>query len=266
MSEAMVKKSTEIEALSTILLRSLDESIFFTELDKFFQGVVKADQTMIYIVRENGGSRLISKNGKMVKKEKLLEKGVGSSGHVIRTKSAYFSNNIERDPVFAEHKEKDVNRELALPIAHEGNVIGTLHFQVKASDKEFTPQDMLGVANLLNELSSPLANMRMYIAAKHLNESLIKQIESKEEENLKKAQKASPGGTFRIEEKEIIANSEAMKNIIEVADRLAASKANALVKNLVSLVVQVFAKVFSRWQQEEHFSLIILKECRYRLN
>lgn len=229
MSEIMEKKLTELEKLTSKLLSSLDETVFFPELGKYFHKLMSVDQTLIYLVKEDGGARLISKNGKLVKKEKNIDKGIGATGHVVRTRSPYFSNNIDRDPVFAENKEKDVVRELVLPISHEGIVIATLHFQCKDCDKEFSPADMVLATEALTELKAPLANMRMYLSAKHLNESLLRQIEVKEQEIVKKAEKSAPGGTFKIEEKEIIVKSDAMKNIVVIADKLSQSDASALV-------------------------------------
>jgi Nif-specific regulatory protein len=230
MSEVLAKYSTEIEKLSSILLSSLDESVFFPELGKFFHKTIAADQTLVYLIKEDQSARLIAKNGRFVKKETILEKGDGVTGHVVRTKSPYFSNNITRDPLFADSKDSGIARELVIPVSHEGVVIATLHFQCKEeNEKTFTSDDMTTVLELISLLKAPLSNMRMYLSAKNLNEALIKQIEVKEKEIELREKKVLPGGSFKIEEKEIVAYSDVMKSIVAIADKVALTAANALI-------------------------------------
>lgn len=228
MLESVAKELTKIQEVSSTLLSSLDESVFFPTLGKLLHDHIKADKTLVYMVQENGSVRLISKNGKLLKRGKVLDKGMGPSGHVIRTKKPYFSNNTERDPLFSDAKEEGITAELAIPVNHEGIVIATVHFQVDESDKEFTRDDITAVIEILNELRHPLANMKMYLAAKHLNESLLRQIEVKEKEIEKRDKGQTFGTSFKIEEKQIVGKSDAMKSLVHLADKVAEADVNAL--------------------------------------
>ncbi|MCF8059499.1 MAG: sigma 54-interacting transcriptional regulator [Bacteriovoracaceae bacterium] len=228
MMDSVTKNLTKIQEISSILLSSLDESVFFPTLGKLLHDHVGVDKTLVYMVQENGSVRLVSKNGKLLKKGKTLDKGTGPSGHVIRTKKPYFSNNTDRDPLFQAAKEEGIRAELAIPVSHEGIVIGTIHFQCIESEKEFTRDDITAVLEILNELRHPLANMRMYLAAKHLNESLLRQIEVKEKEIQKRDSGVNLGDSFRIEEREIVGKSDAMKLLVHLADKVAQADVNAL--------------------------------------
>lgn len=228
MMDSVTKNLTKIQEVSSILLSSLDESLFFPVLGKLLHDHVGVDTTLVYIVQENGSVKTIAKNGKLLKKGKVLEKGIGPAGHVIRTRKPYFSNNTDRDPLFAAAKEEGVRAELAIPVSHEGIVIGTIHFQCVESEKEFTRDDISEVLEILNELRQPLANMKMYMAAKHLNESLLRQIEVKEKEIQKRDSGVAIGDSFKIEEKEIVGKSDSMKTLIHLGDKVAQADVNSL--------------------------------------
>jgi Nif-specific regulatory protein len=228
MMDSVAKNLTKIQEVASTLLSSLDESVFFPHLGKLLHDHMGVDRTLVSLVQENGSVKIISKNGKLVKKGKLLDKGVGPAGHVIRTKKPYFCNNTERDPLFADAKNEGVRAELTIPVSHEGIVISTIHFQCLESDKDFSRDDMTAVLEILNELRHALANMRMYLAAKHLNESLLRQIDVKEKEIQKRDSSSDVGSNFRIEEKEIVGKSEAMKRLIHLADKVGEAEVNAL--------------------------------------
>ncbi len=228
MMDSVAKDLTKIQEISANLLSSLDESVFFPTIGKLFHDHMGVDQTLVFMAQENGSMKLISKNGRLLKKGKTLEKGMGPCGHVIRTKKPYFSNNTERDPLFADASEEGIRAELAIPVSHEGIVIATIHFQCIDSEKEFTRDDITAVLEILNELRQPLANMKMFLAAKHLNESLLRQIEVKEKEIAKRDSGVSIGDSFRIEEKEIVGKSDAMKTLIHLGDKVAQADVNAL--------------------------------------
>lgn len=258
MMDSVAKNLTKIQEISSILLSSLDESVFFPHLGKLLHDFVGVDRTLVYLVQENGSVKVISKNGKEVKRGQALEKGVGPAGHVIRTKRPYFSNNTERDPLFAEAKEEGVRAELAIPVSHEGIVIATIHFQCIESDKEFGRDDMAAVLEILTELNHPLANMKMYLAAKHLNESLLRQIELKEREIEEKGTGIIANTSFKIIEKEIAGKSETMKRLIHLADKVAAADVNALMIGERGVGKEMVARrVHCRSKRAEHSFLSI---------
>ena len=67
MSESITKLSNEIGVLSSSLLSTLDESIFFSELSTFFSNyMVPCDRMHVFKVQEDTSAMLISQNGKAV--------------------------------------------------------------------------------------------------------------------------------------------------------------------------------------------------------
>ncbi|MCP4912571.1 MAG: sigma-54-dependent Fis family transcriptional regulator [Oligoflexia bacterium] len=220
MNQAVSKKEAKIEKLMSILLTTLDEKLFFSSLDKFLKNEIACDHSKIYIVRDDNSAVLISNDGKKAKKSAKLDRGHGPAGHVIKTRRPYFSNSAQRDPLFASQKEEGIQCELIMPISHEGIVIATAHFQVKDSEIEYSMEDIKKLQEVLEQIKQPLSNMKMYLSAKHLNESLMKKIELKEKELANKGEGHAVSDSYLIEEKEIVGKSESMKEVLRVADKL----------------------------------------------
>jgi Nif-specific regulatory protein len=229
MSESLLNNESESKDGTSNLLATLNENVFFPQLGLLLENVIKVDRLVIYLVREDSSVQLISRDGAYVENGPTLEKGKGPAGHVIRTRSPYFSNNVERDPLFSNFTQEGLKAELVFPIAHEGIVIATAHFQCFDCVEEFSNEDFLQVKKLLTKIKQPLANMKMYLSAKHLNESLIKQVEIKEKELQRKESGINISDSYRIEEKEIIGKSPAMREILRLADKIAATDVNALI-------------------------------------
>ena len=220
MSDLVEKVSAEIDNLSTILLSTLDEAQFFGHLASFMTAQMNVERANIYVVKEDSKAILISENGKATDSSVILEKGHGPAGHVIRTKKPYFSNNTQRDPLFQKEAEEGIVSELTLPVVHEGIVIATLHLQNLSDEREFTRDDITSALSILADLKKPLSNIKMYLQAKFLNESLLRKIESKEKEIQEHKTGLQLAATYKIEEKEIIGNSESMKRLLSISDRV----------------------------------------------
>jgi Nif-specific regulatory protein len=230
MTKPASKIQSNIEELSTVLLGTLDEKIFFAELSKRLNSITLADKTKVYLIHEDSSAALICENGKSSSSSKTLAKGEGPVGHVVRTKKPYFSNTVSRDPLFHNEAKEGVKAELCMPIAVDGIVIASIHFQVIDKDLEFERDHMTEVLEVLNELRRPLVNMKMYLAAKHLNEALMKKIEVKEKE-LQESKSSGPVSTaLKIEDKEIVGRSESMKVLLHLADKIAATDINSLLE------------------------------------
>ncbi len=206
--------------LSSVLFLSLDEAHFFNSINKFFHNQFNGHKVLVYKILDNGSAQLVSENGHAVANGQILEKGVGAAGYIARTKKGYFSNTVERDPVFNLEAQLGVKAELCLPISADGAVIGSVHLQQFDNVKDFSRADMtLGVA-IINDIKAPIQNMKMYLAAKHLNESLLKTIELKEKELQQSRTGLKVQDTYLINEKEIIGRSLAMKDILNLVDRV----------------------------------------------
>jgi len=231
MSQITQKLSSQIDLLSSKLLSTLDEQIFFQTLSLYFSQVVeKVDKIKIHQALEDCSSRLVSINGQTVTNGLHLGKGEGIAGHVIRTKKAYFSNNIERDPLFMLEAREGVKRELCVPISHEGIILATLHFQVINTDREFHRDDISNILEVLNQLSAPIRNMKIFLSAKYLNEALLKKIEKKEKEIEENRGGLQLTDSYRIMEPEIIGKSAKIKELKALADKVAETDVNCLIE------------------------------------
>ena len=100
MAEILKKDPSEIERIASILLSTLDESIFFIELSQFLAQWIGVEKVMVFkTTQEENSARLLLDNGKKVSKDES-NKEFGMVNQVIRSKKAYFSNSIDRDPLF----------------------------------------------------------------------------------------------------------------------------------------------------------------------
>lgn len=230
MTQVVETSLTKIQELSSILLTTLDESIFFNELARFMKGEIQCDHVIVYKVLEDHTGIMVSRDGEIVDQSKGQIKAKGSAGHVIRTKRPYFSNQTDRDPVFADVSSEGVKAELAVPVSVDGIVIATIHFQSTSGEHSFARDHMTHVQHIFNNIGRPLANMKMYLQAKYLNEALMQKIEEKEKELAKSKSGPKVADSFKIAEKDIIGQSESMKKLIALVDRVSNSDVNALLQ------------------------------------
>ena len=222
-TSATIQKAAQKESLATlssVLFLSLDEAHFFNSINKHFMNHMNCHKVQTYKLLDNGQSQLMSENGMSLDHAIVLDKGVGAAGYIARTKKGYFSNTVERDPVFTREAGLGVKAELCLPISVDGVVIGSVHCQMNDSTREFSREDMAYGLSVINAIKSPIQNMKMYLAAKNLNETLLRTIELKEKELQESRSGLKLQDTFRIIEKEIIGRSVAMKELLSLVDRI----------------------------------------------
>lgn len=220
MTTSAQKHQAELATLSSVLFLSLDEAHFFNNINKFFMDNMNVDVVQTYKILENGQAVLMSENGQIASKQVILEKGVGAAGYIARTKKGYFSNTVERDPVFAREAAQGVQAELCLPISVDGVVIGSIHCQSVSSGREFSREDMTLGVSIINDIKAPIQNMKMYLAAKNMNETLLRTIELKEKELQESRSGLKLQDTFKISERDIIGRSQSMKDLLTLVDRI----------------------------------------------
>ncbi|MDO9182515.1 MAG: sigma 54-interacting transcriptional regulator, partial [Bacteriovorax sp.] len=220
MKTSATNQKADLATLSSVLFLSLDETHFFNSINKYFTTNMNCDKVLVFKLLENGQSQLMSENGESALSELVLDKGIGAVGYIARTKKGYFSNTVERDPVFTREALLGVKAELCLPISVDGVVIGSIHCQMNDSSREFTREDMTLGVSIINSISGPIKNMKMYLASKHLNETLLRTIELKEKELQESRSGLKLQDTFKILEKEIIGRSAAMKELLALVDKI----------------------------------------------
>ncbi|RLA62876.1 MAG: hypothetical protein DRQ88_04880 [Epsilonproteobacteria bacterium] len=240
MSTLKKTEPNKINTLASTLLSTLDEKKFFGKLSSFIAKKLDADNSFVFLVLEDKSTKLIVKNGKKVKKEKILAPGEGPSGHVVRTKSPYFSNNVARDPLFSgEIYDEDINGELIIPVAHEGIMVATIHFQLKGEDKVFNIEQLTLAKEILITQKLPVANMKMYLAAKNLNDALSKKIDTLIQE---KEKKMVAKNIYKALEPDINYQSKAMTSLIDLADKISKVDGPVLIQGESATGKEIIAK------------------------
>lgn len=229
MTTSTTKKSANLETLASTLFLSLDETHFFNSINSYFHSHMNSQRVLVYKIQDDGSSVLMSENGHPVISGLVLDKGIGAPGYIGRTKRGYFSNTVERDPVFTREAALGVKAELCLPISADGVVIGSIHCQMMDASREFSREDMTAGVAVLNELKMPIQNMKMYLTAKNLNETLLRTIELKEKELQESRSGVKVQDSFRIIEKEIIGRSQSMKDLLSLVDRVCDKEINSFI-------------------------------------
>ncbi len=242
MKGSVVNYSTELEELSTKLLATLDESTFFGILGEFLSKHVPCDNIIVNRVMEDNSVKIVSFDGRPVVGSEIKTDGPASAGYVIRTKRPYFSNNVERDPIFEEEANKGILAELCVPIIVDGIILGTVHFQSKTEGRDFGRNDITTVLSVLAEIKRPLVNIKMYLSARHLNEVLLKKIEEKENEIKEKMTQATVLSSYTVSDKKVISNSDSMKKLLDLTARAAKSDVAVLVSGETGVGKEMIAK------------------------
>ncbi len=254
MANQAANNLTDIQRLSSILSATLDEGIFFSELSRHLAEVVKADRVLVFRAQEDSTPKMVSMNFEA--QNEAAESGLAS--YVMKSKRAYFSNSVERDPLLGAEAAAGIKSEIAIPVSHEGIVIATIHFQMMNEGHEYGRQDITNVAAVLNELKTPIANMKMYLAAMALNEALMRQIKEQQVELQNKGPSVVLSNEYRIEEKEIVTRSKAMANLLTLADKAALTKANVLIEGEVGTGKEMIARrIHCRSERAERSFIVV---------
>ena len=212
----------EVSTLSTVLLSNLDEGLFFAKISEFIMNRFDSYKTLVFEAYSDGVTELKAINGKIVEEnDKIIySKGQGLSGYVTRIKRAYYSNS-KRDPLLATSKRDEcVQSELCVPIISSGVVLGTIHIQSADIENIFSDEDVVVINNILDSLSAPIANMRLYLLARNLNRELQSKIEMKELE-LSQRGPVIKKSNSSAEDIEVIGHSNALVEIKNVIKRVA---------------------------------------------
>lgn len=217
----------ELQTLK-VVLSTLEEAVFFAKLSEFILNLSAEHRVLVYKAFEDGASQLTAINGK-AQEGSILAKGMGLSGYVIRTKKAYYSNNVKRDPLLSNSEYKnEINAEVAIPVICDGSVLATIHIQSIKEGRQFNDADVAIVLKALNEIDQPIRNMKMFLSAKHLSQELMKKVSDQIEDV--HAPVVNKVHHHSVAKTEIIAASKAMKDIVEFANKLSKTDAHLLIE------------------------------------
>jgi len=212
--------SNKVSTLSTQLLSNLDETIFFSKLSHFVMETFGEYKVQVFEAFNDGSTLLIAENGEAVNDGMEYAKGQGLAGYVVRTQRAYYSNS-QRDPLLATTKRDDcVQSELCVPVTSQGSILGTIHIQSSDAERVFSEADVEAVLEILNEIESPINNMRMYLIAKNLNKELESKIKEKEEELLNRGPSLN-ASVSKMENIEMVGRSASFMKMMNFAEKVA---------------------------------------------
>lgn len=205
----------EISTLSSVLLSTLDEAIFFGKISGFFHEAFKEHSVQAYKVYSDGAIQLVSENGKAHNDGEIIERPANISGYVIRTKRAYISNNVQRDPLFhGQSLDASIHSELCVPVVSQGTIIATINVRSANEERKFSEKDINLVLEILEELKAPIHNMKLYLMAKHLNRELMKKIETVNKELLSK-------GEVKKSDIKIIGHNSEFLGVLDIISKVA---------------------------------------------
>ncbi|MEI8346270.1 MAG: sigma 54-interacting transcriptional regulator [Pseudomonadota bacterium] len=230
MADLLNKDASNVEQIASILLSTLDESIFFIELSNFLAQIIGADKVMVFkATHEETSARLLLDSNKKVSKEEQ-NKEYGLINQAVRTKKPYFSNCVDRDPLFEGLRQDHAKSALCLPVCYENSVIAALLFLSTNEKKKFSLEDITQLLAALKDLKSPIGNMKMYLAAVHLNETLLRKIEMKDKELEENKVGLSVADNYRINEKDMVGKSKSFQQLLSLADKLAINEVSYLIE------------------------------------
>ncbi|MBF0359590.1 MAG: sigma-54-dependent Fis family transcriptional regulator [Oligoflexia bacterium] len=244
MNGLLTYTSDDIQKLMSILYSSLDESLFFSELSKFIKDFTKAERVTIYKANPDESIELTSVDGRHTVNK--IKSGEGILGHVVKTKRAYFSNMIRRDPLYnkshypTQNSSQLVIAELCIPIVVNNQVIAVINFQSTNSEVKYDYSNINAIQNILTEIKRPLINLQMYLASKHLNDvlnvKLEQEIRSKSPHALfssnipfYKKMSACIQDVSDSSEVNLIGNSLVFQKILGLADSISKTRNNVLI-------------------------------------
>ena len=235
-------KKTEIEKLERVLFSSLNESFFFTKLSKFLQKEIGADRIDAYSVVYDTNARTICSNGRSSFGKKIITTGPTVS--VIKSKRAYFSNDLAKDPLFEESSNNKVRGELIMPISCDGTVMAVIHFQRIKNKTPFSKEDIGFISSLLSHFQGPLSNMKAYFLVRTFSESLSMRIKEKEISSEKKRNDPLLAlSKYSVQEEKIVGISKVMGKAIKLGDRVSAlDDVNVLLEGEKSTGKELIAK------------------------
>lgn len=251
---------TELDTLCTQLLTHLDEVVFFSRISGFFHETTGEYKVEVYETSTDGATRLAAQNGKAVEGE-WLAKGIGLSGYVARMKRAYWSNSVKRDPVTAHSKRDEVvEAELAIPLMHEGSVIGTVHVQSTRKDRQFSEKDVTAINESLKGLAAPIRNMRLYLVARQVARELEQKLAQRENDRVVGPRfDVRTGAQDNAERINIVAASKSFLDTIQLAKKLAPQDFPVLLEGNLGVGKKLLARKIHFWSQRKNGNCILVQ-------
>jgi Nif-specific regulatory protein len=239
----MVNK-IEVNEILNSLLSTLEEGKFFKILTSAISKEIGCDNSFSILIQDGKISKLI---GRPQSPQNFEDR---SSMHVFKTKNPYFCNNINRDPLFIESNREGFESELIVPLAHEGDIFATLHFQNEIGKSKFSIESVDQVNKILSILKTPISNMKLYLDSKNLNNTLLKKVD----ELIKaKSKKIEPNDFQKIKEPAFSFRSNVMGDFLNLVDKLSKMDNHIMLQGEAATGKELLAKrIHCRSERKEN--------------
>lgn len=234
----MSTAQSNINEILPTFYSTLDEHKFFSKLSRHLS-FIESDHYSVDLFRYDDSYITISEDHIELKSKRI--QNLGPSNYVQRSKTPYFSNSIDTDPVFVNFRKENIKKQLIIPIEVEGIVISVINFYRKEDKENFNYDDISNVQSFLKEITKPLMNIKMYITAKSLNESFQRKIEDIKL-GLEEKKIALRVERYLASEDEIIGRSEKMGKAVYTGDKVAELECPVLIQGERGTGKEIIAK------------------------
>ncbi len=241
MIERNLNDSTgNLTKVSTLLLSDLREGVFFSRLSGFLKDHLNEDQVEVALVFNDESTQLIARDGEIVSDSKIHARGEGAAGYVTKTKKIYYSNSVQRDPLFStDLRDSRIHSELIVPVMIEGKPMATIHIQSFEEGRKFDESDAAKVKSFINDHHIALSNMNLYLMAKFLNRELLSKIK---EQNTGASAFSSASHEEAREKLEIIGQDTTLLQALSMAKRIASQDVPVLIEGKAGVGKRLMAR------------------------
>lgn len=238
---------TEIKGALSSLFSTLDEGKFFKHLTTLISKEIDCENSFAILIQEGRAIKLI---GRSLNPELPLNLDDRPSSHVFKTKTPYFSNNLNRDPLFIDSNRNGIESELIIPLDHDGEIFATLHFQRTGGESKFSIESVELVNKMLSLLKAPIGNMKIYLDTKNLNRTLLKKVD----ELIKaKSKKVELNDYSKMKEPEFSFRSTVMGDFLQLVDKLSRMDNHIILQGEAATGKELLAKrIHCRSERKEN--------------
>ncbi len=152
-------------------LLSLDEKQFFTYLAAKIADRLQADMKHVYLIKGDHQSEMI------VGADDQMAKALAPViQYAQKMRRYYVSHSLASDPLYAQVSLK-AQTALAVPVIVDGDVFAVIHLASHQPNFNYSESEVTIVNEIINEHIVSLQNLKLYLAARKLNEELLAKID-----------------------------------------------------------------------------------------
>ena len=164
-----------LSELSTRLQSILGSERFYQEVIDIIQSKFNYYSITLWSIAEDDSATLQAQSGAHVRHLRIghiLPSGLGITAQVVRSRHAYLSNDVTRDPNYSNFAlPMETRSELAVPIIKDKKVMGVVNVE-STETNAFDLEDQLTLETVAAQVAVAIANMKLFREAKDFAEKL----------------------------------------------------------------------------------------------